>query len=119
MSDKPTGSTRAGLTIAAAATGDTAVTVVLSGRLDAVAAPELRTELDRWVGSGHADMTVDLSAVTFVDSAGLAILVRARRETMAIGGDVVLVSPAEDAALRVFRLTQFDQVFQMLPARGA
>ena len=89
--------------------------VALTGRLDAVASPELRLRLTEADVAGCANVVFDLSAVTLVDSAGLAVLVWLRRRNRAGGGDVVLVSPDLVDAMRVFRLTQFDQVFRMLP----
>jgi len=89
--------------------------VRLTGRLDAVDSPELRRRLEGDDVVGCAIIVIDLSAVTFVDSAGLAVLVWLRRRSRAQGGDVVLVRPDLAEAMRVFRLTQFDQVFRMLP----
>lgn len=103
------------LTVATAVTSAEAATAVLSGRLDAVAAPDLQAALTGLLAEGHPHLTVDLSDVTFVDSAGLAVLVRARRETRVAGGDVTLVGPRSPDAMRVFRLTQFDRVFTMTP----
>ena len=111
---------RTGTTGAAAEVGTApSATVVLVGRLDAVEAPALRAVLTRVLDAGVATVVIDLVDVGFVDSAGLAALVRARRDARAAGGDVVLVRPADDNALRVFRLTQFDEVFQMVDARGS
>ncbi len=101
-----------------AASSGTAV-VVLTGRLDAVEAVRLRQEFATVLAAGVRLLVVDLADVHFVDSAGLAALVRARREVGSAGGTMVLVSPALPDALRVFRLTQFDEVFRMVPARGA
>ena len=109
---------RTGTTSADVGTAPSA-TVVLVGRLDAVEAPALRAVLTRVLDAGVATVVIDLVDVGFVDSAGLAALVRARRDARAAGGDVVLVRPADDNALRVFRLTQFDEVFQMVDARGS
>ncbi len=92
---------------------------VLAGRLDAVQAAGLRAELTAAQQAGAASLIVDLHAVHFIDSAGLAALVRARKEAHSAGGQVVLVNPADPAVLRVFRLTQFDEVFRMVDARGA
>ena len=109
---------RTGTTSADVGTAPSA-TVVLVGRLDAVEAPALRAALTRVLDAGVATVVIDLVDVGFVDSAGLAALVRARRDARAAGGDVVLVRPADDNALRVFRLTQFDEVFQMVDAKGS
>ena len=93
--------------------------VTITGRLDAVAAPDLRATLDSIAHRGPQHLLIDLSAVSFVDSAGLAVLVRARRESRLRGGDVVIVSPTLPDAMRVFRLTQFDHVFRMVSPRSS
>lgn len=93
--------------------------VTLAGRFDAVAAPGLRARLEDADIQGRPYVVFDLAASDFVDSAGLAVLVWQRRLCRAQGGDVVLVRPDSDTAMRVFRLTQFDSVFRMLPRRTA
>lgn len=110
--------TREPLTVATSVTATDAATVVLTGRLDAVAAPELSDLLAGLPPDGRVHLTVDLTDVTFLDSAGLAVLVRSRRETRLGGGDVTLVSPRSAEAMRVLRLTQFDRVFTMTPPAG-
>lgn len=102
-----------GLAIDTSHDGAGAALVVVVGRLDAVEAPELDRVLDALVGDGDVRLQVDLTDVTFLDSAGLAVLVRARRRARGAGGDVELVRPRSEEAMRVFRLTQFDQVFRM------
>lgn len=98
---------------------DGTAVVTLTGRLDAVEAPVLRAQLARMLAQGTQCLVADLDGVDFVDSAGLAALVRARRDFRAAGGDVFLISPARADAMRVFRLTQFDEVFVMVEARAA
>jgi len=104
-----------GLTVGVATPAAGLSIVTLGGRLDAVAAPDLRARLDVSDVAGCPQIVFDLAAVDFVDSAGLAVLVWQRRTCRAHGGDVVLVRPDSDNAMRVFRLTQFDQIFRMLP----
>lgn len=102
---------------AAASSDGRTTTVTLTGRLDALEAPGLRTELHRVVtehaGPHPPHVVVDLADVDFVDSAALAVLVRLRREVTAADGLVTLVRPEREDAMRVFRLTQFDRVFTM------
>ena len=105
------------LSVDVAVTADGSAEMVLKGRLDALEASPLGRRLDALVESGTRWLLIDLAQVRFVDSAGLAVLIRARRRTRSAGGDVVLVRPAADDAMRVFHLTQFDQVFRMLTAR--
>ena len=92
-------------------------TVAVTGRLDALSTPELRTELARLEEADVRDVTIDLSAVEFVDSAGLAALVKAMKTAREHGGDVELVRPRSDDAYRVFELTKFDAVFTIHPAQ--
>lgn len=102
----------------APAGGRRSAVVELHGRLDAVEAPALRAEFAGLLEARVVTMVVDLDGVDFIDSAGLAALVRLRRDLHAAGGDVVLISPAQPHALRVFRLTQFDEVFRLVDVRA-
>lgn len=89
------------------------VTIKLDGRLDALESPALRSMLTETIGDGPTTVVVDLSDVEFVDSAGLAALVKGMKDARLSGGDLRLVRPSSDAAMRVFELTRFDQVFAM------
>jgi len=104
-----------GLTVDVATPAAGLTILTLAGRLDAVAAPELRARLGEADVTGCPQVVFDLAGVDFVDSAGLAVLVWQRRASRVLGGDVVLVRPDSPDAMRVFRLTQFDQIFRMLP----
>lgn len=87
--------------------------------LDVATAPQLQTELFRLLEEGRRHLVVDLSAVTFCDSAALAVLVRTLRRVRAIDGSLSLVRPQTDGAQRIFSLTKFDQVFAMFPTVAA
>ena len=76
-----------------------------SGRIDAFSVPELRKVLDRHLAAGANRFVLDLSEVTFLDSAGMAVLVTLLKGARTAGGDVRLVWPREDAAGRILRLT--------------
>jgi anti-anti-sigma factor len=54
-----------------------AVTIRAVGELDTAAAGLLSAEFDRAMESSAGDVTVNLSAVTFMDSTGLSALLRA------------------------------------------
>ncbi len=88
-------------------------TVELTGRLDAFQAAPLREILDGHLEVGKTRIIVDLSDVEFVDSAGLAALVKSMKEARERGGDLRLVSPTNENALRVFELSRFDKIFTM------
>ena len=56
---------------------------------------------------------IDLAKATFIDSAGLAVLVSALKRSRLTGGDVKLVWPSTENSRRILRLTHFDKVFDI------
>jgi anti-anti-sigma factor len=89
------------------------VVVAPRQRIDAFSAPDLRAKLDQLVEQGAQRFVLDLTAVPFLDSAGMAVLVSLLKRARQLGGDVRLIWPAEEAASRILRLTKFDRVFTM------
>jgi anti-sigma B factor antagonist len=87
--------------------------VAIDGRLDAHNVPEAREQLDASIASGTSRLVVDLSNVSFLDSAGLAMLVTALKRARQEGGDVKLVWPISENTQRILRLTRFDRVFEI------
>jgi anti-anti-sigma factor len=87
--------------------------VTTDSRIDAFTAPELRDRLDALVSGGANRFVIDLSAVPFIDSAGLAVLVGLLKKARIAAGDVILVWPSEEAPRRILRITKFDRVFPM------
>jgi anti-sigma B factor antagonist len=88
--------------------------VSLEGRLEAFTVASIRTEFDSLLESGSTNFVVDLSQVSFMDSAGMSLLVSLLKRTRQKGGDVVLVKPREAAAFRILTLTRFDKVFTLV-----
>jgi anti-sigma B factor antagonist len=89
------------------------VVVAPTERIDAFSGPDLRAALDQQLASGARRFVLNLSAVPFLDSAGMAVLVSLLKRTRELGGDVHLVWPVEEAARRIIKLTKFDRVFFM------
>jgi len=73
------------------------VRVTLGGELDLFSRPALAHALDRAERSGK-DVIVDLSALSFMDCAGLALVRRAQERT-----DAALVAPRGGAALMLLQ----------------
>ena len=66
---------------------DSALTIALSGEIDHHAARELMAQLDQAIAERlPAHLVLDLSGVTFMDSSGIAVLLRARRQLGHNGG---------------------------------
>ncbi|GAB3889179.1 hypothetical protein GCM10029964_058210 [Kibdelosporangium lantanae] len=81
------------------------------GELDTLTAPELRSRLGEVVPSAGAVLVVDLSGVTFLSSAGLAVLMEACQRGVEVGCDVRLVVSGSTA--RVFELTGLTETLRL------
>lgn len=84
-------------------------TIVMHGHLDCKTAPDAVRGLADRLTPGTATR-LDLSAVTWIDSAGLAELVRLLAEARRRGGDVI-VERASEVVVRMMRLARLDTLF--------
>ena len=82
----------------------------VEGEIDVASGARLRERLVALLGEGRTDLVVDLTAVTFMDSTGLGVLVGALKRVRLAGGRLVLVVDSE-RLLKVFRITGLTQVF--------
>ena len=71
------------------------VVLGLTGELDIATVPELRSAVSRLLGDGARRLVLDFSRVTFCDSQGLSALISLNKETVAAGGQLVLVNLGE------------------------
>jgi anti-sigma B factor antagonist len=69
------------------------VVIVLSGELDLASAPGLERSLSKILAEANGRVLLDLNQLTFVDSAGVTVLIRAKHEAEAIGRPLVLRRP--------------------------
>ena len=81
------------------------------GRLNMVAAGEVRRAVAELVESGTPRLVVDLGGTTFLDSSGLGSLVAGLKTARQAGGDL-RIAAAADQALLVLRLTNLDRVLK-------
>lgn len=99
--------------ISSSTVGNT-VRLRVEGRVDALEGPKLSAEIARCMDSSSRDLTIDLMDVDFLDSSGLSVLVKSWREQTSHGRRLLLVLPTADRARRVFELTGFDTVFDIV-----
>jgi anti-sigma B factor antagonist len=85
------------------------VVASLSGDVDLESSPRARELLLGLVRGGRS-VLVDLSAVGYIDSSGVASLIEAFKLARLSGTGFALVSPTP-SALRVLQLTRLDRVF--------
>jgi anti-sigma B factor antagonist len=93
--------------------------LTFNDRLDAFSAPDAREHIEHPMSEGADNFVVDLAEVSFMDSAGVAVLVNLLKRTKQVGGDVKLVRPSSKTAFRILHLTKFDQVFDMFDTAQA
>lgn len=86
--------------------------VSVHGEVDVATAPHLRATLIDLVNQGESSMIVDLTAVDFLDSTGLGVLIGALRRVRTVDGDLRLVCTSR-RILRVFELTGLGRVFDV------
>ncbi len=97
------------------------VVLVLLGEHDLSTAPDVRTEVDRAVGSGR-DVIVDLSATEFIDSSILGVLVSGYRAVngAAEGGRTfAVVAEPGGPVTRLFDLVAISDLIHVYPTRAA
>lgn len=101
---------------------DDVVVMPISGRVDAVTAPQLNKAVHEKIDQGARFVLLDLSDVTFLSSSGLRSLLLIRKELMTLGGELRLAG-LQPQVHEVFVLTGFTQVFAIHAtaeeARGA
>jgi anti-anti-sigma factor len=91
--------------------------LVLDGRLDLRAAAAARAEASAALAASGGSLVLDLAAVEFIDSSGLAALAELHREAARTGGALVIVLP-EGPARAIFTLTRTDGWFRLVASRA-
>lgn len=90
------------------------LTAVLSGELDHHGAKQVMEELDRCVEQElPRQLTVDMGAVTFMDSSGIAVLLRAHRRMAQLEGSMSVINVPKQAQ-RVFRAAGLHRIIKFL-----
>lgn len=90
--------------------GEAAV-VSCTGRLNMVAAPRLKSQVDEAIAGGTTKIVVDLSGTSFIDSSGLGALVSGLKAARQAGGDLRLAGAGEQVRT-VLSLTNLDRVLR-------
>lgn len=88
--------------------------VVLSGRLDLLAAADLKSRIQRLVADGWNQLVVDLGGVGFIDSSGLGALIGGLKAARVAGGDFRIARPAEQIRY-ILQVSTLDRVLTPYP----
>jgi len=91
---------------------EAATVVSVAGEIDAHTAPELRTRLIEIIADGSTHLVLDFTAVTFLDSTALGVLVGAQRRVRALDGHLGVVTD-RPLTVKLFHLTGLDRVIAL------
>ena len=83
--------------------------VTISGEIDIQSGPQLRDQLMSIIRRRGARLALDLTGVTFIDCAGISVLLAARRRAQLEGGSLRVLR-ASPRVRRVIALTRLDPV---------
>src|ERR687892_1103535 len=91
------------------------VTVVMvSGRMDAGNSTQLGEKLDHLLTEGSRKLVIDLGQVGFMNSSGLATLVRYYKLARSNCGDISLAA-LQPPVRQAFQLSRLDRLFDLQP----
>jgi anti-sigma B factor antagonist len=94
---------------------DSANVLSLDGEIDLHVSPNIERQLTSIISKHPPRLVVDLSAVTFIDSTGLAVLIHAMQNVQEYGGKLLLSGITDDVR-SIFKMARLDQVFVIDPA---
>lgn len=97
--------------------------ISVHGELDLETAPKFEAPLDAALTAGESSIIIDLSGCEFIDSTGIAVIVRAWQRASGngsegLGGDLVLCCPS-DQVNRLLKITGVESSISIHPDRDA
>ncbi len=92
--------------------------VFVRGEIHLSTAPRFWERLNGVIESGKTLLVLDLSAVEFIDSTGLSVLLNGLRLVNQRGGRLALVC-TNPTVLRLFQITSLDTTFDIFDTREA
>jgi anti-anti-sigma factor len=104
------------LTVQTEQHGDVVV-LSIAGELDMATAPQLQDQITDLLDSGQNRLVLDLSDVSFCDSTGLSVFVRAKNSCDEIGGEVRLAAP-QRGVRRILEVSGLIEVLHTYPTVG-
>ena len=86
----------------------------LEGDIDLHVSPAVRETLNAMIKKKPKRMGIDLSRVTYIDSAGIAVLILAMQEVEAYGGKFFLAG-VQETLRSIFETSRLDRIFRIFP----
>ena len=89
-----------------------ALVVSVTGRMDAVSAPDFDTQVEEQVDKGESNLVLDLSGLDYISSAGLRSMLTLAKKLKAKEGVLVLCG-LQDVVNEVFEVSGFSTIFEI------
>jgi anti-anti-sigma factor len=87
-----------------------ATVVHVTGRMDAVAAPQFEQACAQWIGTGASKLVIDFTNLDYISSGGLRAILSAGKALHAGGGALALSGP-EGVVKNVLTVAGFCSLF--------
>jgi anti-sigma B factor antagonist len=84
------------------------------GGLNAATAEKFVSELERLIEAGNTKIIVDCSALDYISSYGIAVLLRLHKKLQRHGGDVRLAA-VKGMLIKTFSIVRLDQILSIYP----
>ena len=95
-----------------------AVIVAVTGRMDALVAPQFDKQLETLMEEGVARIIIDFKDLEYISSAGLQIILASAKKMEEVNGEIVLLH-LKDAVKEVFEISGFDMIFRVFDDQDA
>lgn len=92
------------------------VQIGFENRVDASRKDEIQALFTEKLAEGVSHFIIDLSAVTFLDSAAIALFVSLLKKAQAVQGNVSLILPVNEEAQFILNATRMDRIFPIVPS---
>src|SRR6267154_5816837 len=86
----------------------------LEGDIDLHVSPALTESLNAVIKKKPERIVIDLSRATYIDSAGIAVLILAMQEVEAYGGSFFLAG-LQETLRSIFEISRLDRTFRIVP----
>jgi len=93
-------------------TVDDILVISLAGRLDTITSQEAETAIQAFVSEGRRKIVLDAADLLYVSSAGLRILIAAKKRLIQEGGDIRLAAMRPQVR-SIFAIAGFDRIFSI------
>ncbi len=92
--------------------------LVLEGEIDLHESPRVKEKLNPLIEQKHPRVLIDMTAVSYIDSSGIAVLIDAMQRLRAQGGQLALFG-IQESVRNVFEIARLDQVFNIYADKAA